>query len=343
MIEYDTIPERGDFSYQTLAGPHKVTGKALNNTRGFFGLTYSKTSVFGCLYTDDGETFATVRSLLGPDGTPNPVTFLFLSTLIDGENIRIDKETAARQAMTLRPVTALNGDTASWQNQPDDQGNPWKIEASGNAFSWKEEGLFDLSGKLLGNGMQWYLPGVEWGTFYVSQVYNVAGVCQGRPVKGCLAVDQIYMAEGGAIHHKKDLIVNNNMHVLWWTFANIYKDGSYELGSIMVGHDNLGYAILTDESGKVRSTTKIEGEVIHKPGSYFAESAKVIIDGNEEWVFYPDKKDEMTDFVGGFPITAQQCGQWRRVGDTRELDHWLGWGESDRRNGTARNVKGSDL
>ena len=58
MIEYDTIPERGDFSYQTLAGPHKVTGKALNNTRGFFGLTYSKTSVFGCLYTDDGETFA---------------------------------------------------------------------------------------------------------------------------------------------------------------------------------------------------------------------------------------------------------------------------------------------
>ena len=51
----------------------------------------------------------------------------------------------------------------------------------------------------------------------------------------------------------------------------------------------------------------------------------------------------MRDFVGGFPITAQQEGRWRRVGDTREPDHWFGWGESDRRNGAARNVRGSDL
>ena len=137
--------------------------------------------------------------------------------------------------------------------------------------------------------------------------------------------------------------MNNNMHVIWWTFANIYKDGSYELGSIMVGHDNLGYAILSDETGKVRSTTNIEGQVVHKPGSYFAESARVLIDDTEEWEFRADEKDEMSDFVGGFPITAQQCGQWRRKGDTREIDHWLGWGETDRRNGTERNVFGSDL
>lgn len=343
MIHYDKIPERGDFAYQTLVGPHQVSGKALNDTRGFYGLTYSKTSCFGTLYTEDGETFAAVRSLLGPEGTPNPVTFLYLSTLIDGENIRIDRDKMAKQAMTVRPDTALNGDIASWQSCKGDEGNPWKLTASGNSYSWKEDGLFDIKGKLLGTGMQWYLPGKEWGTFYVSQVYDVEGVCEGRKVKGCMAMDQIYMEKGGAIHHKKDLVVNNNMHVIWWTFANIYKDGTYELGSIMVGHENLGYAILTDHTGKVRSTTNIEGKVVHKPGSYFAESAEVIIDGTEEWEFRPDKKDEMIDFVGGFPITAQQCGQWRRKGDTREIDHWLGWGETDRRNGTARNVSGSDL
>lgn len=343
MIHYDKIPERGDFAYQTLVGPHQVSGKALNDTRGFYGLTYSKTSCFGTLYTEDGETFAAVRSLLGPEGTPNPVTFLYLSTLIDGENIRIDREKMTKQAMTLRPDTALNGDIASWESCKGDEGNPWKLTASSDSYSWKEDGLFDIKGKLLGTGMQWYLPGKEWGTFYVSQVYDVEGVCEGRKVKGCMAMDQIYMEKGGAIHHKKDLVVNNNMHVIWWTFANIYKDGTYELGSIMVGHENLGYAILTDHTGKVRSTTNIEGNVVHKPGSYFAQSAEVIIDGTEEWEFRPDKKDEMSDFVGGFPITAQQCGQWRRKGDTREIDHWLGWGETDRRNGTARNVLGSDL
>ena len=50
----------------------------------------------------------------------------------------------------------------------------------------------------------------------------------------------------------------------------------------------------------------------------------------------------MRDFVGGFPITAQQEGRWQRVGETRTPDHWFAWGEGDRRNGTARNVFGTD-
>jgi len=343
MKYFDKMPERGDFAYQQLVGPHAVTGKALHDTRGFFGLQYSKTSCFGCLYAEDGETFAAVRSLMGPDGTQNPVTFLFLSTLINGEHIKIDKELGPKQAMTALPVVGLEGDTASWQSRPEDEGNPWKITASGSEFSWKEDGLYDIRGKLLGKGMQWFLPGVEWGTCYVSQVYDVSGTCLDRAVKGFIACDQIYMADGGAIHHKKDLIVNNNMHVIWWTFATVYKDGTYDLGSIMVGHDNLGFAILTDETGKVRCTNNIEGEVVHKDDSYFADTVRVVIDGDEEWEFLRDEKDEMIDFVGGFPVTAQQTGRWRRVGDKREPDRWLGWGETDRRNGTARNVRGSDL
>lgn len=51
----------------------------------------------------------------------------------------------------------------------------------------------------------------------------------------------------------------------------------------------------------------------------------------------------MIDFVGGFPVTAQQEGRWQRVGDTRKPSHWLAWGESDRRNGSARNVPGTDI
>ena len=57
----------------------------------------------------------------------------------------------------------------------------------------------------------------------------------------------------------------------------------------------------------------------------------------------PDPKGEMVDFVGGFPITAQQEGRWRRAGDTREPDRSLGWGETDRRNGSARDLPGADL
>jgi len=339
MRHFTTIPERGDFAYQCLVGPQKVGGPQLADLRDRFGLKFTKHMPFGCLRDDAGHIYAMVRAVNGPGSMPNPTKFIYLSTRVDGANLRIDKEKITPRALTLFPDRGLDGGTAWWSSLRDEAGEPWRIAASGERFSWTERGLLDITGALIGAGMQWYLPGVEWGTFYVSQLYDVAGTCDGRQVKGVIALDQAWMAEGGAIHFQKDLVVNNQMHVLWWSFATIYEDGSWDSGSFMVGHDNLGYAILQNDRGEVRCTTDIEAEVRHKPGSWFVASARVVLEGKEEWEFLPDPKGEMLDFVGGFPVTAQQEGRWRRVGDTRKPDRWMGWGESDRRNGSARNVR----
>lgn len=343
MRNFKTIPQRGDFAYQCLVGPQQVSGPKLFDLRDHFGLKLTKHMPFGTFRDEDGHIYSLARALNAPGSTPNPTKFLFLNTRVGGDTIRFDPENIEPRATTMFPKRWLESDTAYWSNLDDEQGQPWQISASGERLTWKEEGFLELAGPLLGNGFQWYLPGEDWGTFYVSQLYDIAGRCNGRAVKGIIALDQAWMAEGGAIHYKKDLIVNNKMHVLWWTFATVYKDGTWDVGSVMVGHENLGYAIFQNEKGEVRCSTDIEGEVRHKPGSYFAESARVIVDGEEEWEFLPDPRGDMVDFVGGFPITAQQEGRWRRVGDTREPDRWFAWGESDRRNGSARNVFGSDL
>jgi hypothetical protein len=343
MKTFTDIPARADFAYQVLVAPHNASGKAMAGLRGFFGLPLSKTMPFGSVRDEDGHIYSFVRSVLAPGGTPNPTRFLYQSTRLDGKHIRLDKERMARQALTPMPLQSLEGDTVRWTSVPGEMGNPWQLTASGAALAWKEEGLFDLRGTLIGHGMQWYLPGVDWGTFYVSHLFDLSGTCEGRPVKGVMALDQVYLAKGGAIHFQKDLVVNNKMHVLWWSFATIYKDGTFDAGSLMVGHDNLGYAILMNEKGEVRCTTRLEGAVKHKEGSYFASEVLVTLEGGEQWEFLPDEKGEMIDFVGGFPITAQQEGRWRKVGDTREPDRWMAWGESDRRNGSARNVRGADL
>lgn len=341
MRRFETILERADFGYQCLAGPQKVSGARLADLRDYFGLKFTKHMPFGCVRDEEDQIYAFVRAVNGPDSTPNPTRFIYQSTRLDGESLRIDKARIAPRALTLLPARGLEGDTAWWSSLPGEPGEPWRITASGSAFAWREQGLLDLQGRLIGNGMQWYLPGVDWGTFYASQLYDVAGTCEGRRVKGVIALDQAWMAEGGAIHFKKDLVVNNQMHVIWWSFATIYKDGSWDAGSFMVGHDKLGYAVFQNDRGEVRVTTDIEGEVRHKPGSWFVESARIVLEGKEEWEFLPDSKGEMRDFVGGFPITAQQEGRWRRVGDTREPDRWMGWGESDKRNGSARDVRGT--
>ena len=64
--------------------------------------------------------------------------------------------------------------------------------------------------------------------------------------------------------------------------------------------------------------------------------------GNEAFGIQWSFEGKFAVFVGGFPITAQQEGRWRKVGDTREPDRWMAWGESDKRNGTARNVRGTE-
>ena len=343
MKKVTTPPQRGDFMFQQLVGPCEVTGQSLHDTRGFFGLQLNKSIPCATVRDDEGNLFSFVRSVWGPDATRNPTTFIYESTLLDGENLRLDQARMAERAQTQEPVSRLEDGVAVWTSQPDDPGAAWELRASEKGISWKEEGLVDISGRLLGNAIQWYLPGREWGTFYIQQFWAIEGTVQGRSVKGVMSLDQVYMAEGGAVHHTKDLIVNNQKHVIWWGFGTVYEDGSFDAGSFLVGHDNLGIAILVNEKGETRFTTNIEGQVKHRDGSYFCDSARVVLDGEEEWEFAPDPKGDMVDFVGGFPVTAQQEGRWRRVGDTRKPRQWYAWGETDRRNGSARNVPGADL
>jgi hypothetical protein len=343
MRHFNIIPERGDFAYQCLVAPQNVSGRKLADLRDHFGLKFTKHMPFGCVRDADGHIYAMVRALNGPGSTPNPTKFIYMSTRRDGTHLRIDKEKIAPRALTLFPERGLDQGAAWWSSLKDEPGQPWRISASGDRLTWCEDGLLDIAGPTLGCGTQWYLPGMDWGTFYVSQLYDVSGSCEGRPVKGIIALDQAWMAQGGAIHFQKDLVVNNQMHVIWWSFATIYQDGTWDSGSFMVGHENLGYAIFQNEKGEVRCSTDIEGQVTHKPDSWFVESARIMVAGEEEWEFLPDAKGEMLDFVGGFPVTAQQEGRWRRRGDTRVPDRWLGWGETDRRNGRARNVRGPSV
>src|SRR5690554_2510464 len=292
MRTFKTVPERGDFGYQQLVGPHKVTGPAMAGTRGFFGLHLSKSAPFGSVRDEEGNIYSFVRSVLAPNGTPNPTKFIYQSTLVDGKHLRMDQERMAAQATTPMPIQTLEGDTVRWSSQPDEPGNPWEITASSERLTWKEEGLFELEGKLIGSGMQWYLPGVEWGTFYVSQLWDIAGVCEGRPVKGAMALDQFYMAEGGAIHFKKDLVVNNNMHVIWWSFATFYKDGTWDAGSFMVGHDNLGYAIFMNEKGEIRTTLTSKGPQFIRTGATFLNRRVSFLKARRNGNSYPIPREK---------------------------------------------------
>lgn len=329
---------RGDF-FQMLSGGHIPTLDDWVSDRSYFGLPLESTFAYSRLDDDEGESYEIVRAarhntregVHGIDGPPQAL--LFQSTRVDGKTLRYDMPRMQAAAVSDGCVGVREGDEIVWRSVAD-KGNPFEMRLGLSSFSWREEGLFELSGTPIQPGLHWYLPGRDYGTYYVNQFVEVKGQVLGRPVKGIIGFDQAYMGEGGALYLEKDLIMENQAHMLWYTWATRYKDGSFEGGHFIVGHDRLGFGVMTDGTN-VWASQDVDVRVHRKPDSPFAEHINLTFDG-QMWEFLPHPKGEMPDMLAQHPPTPQQEGRWRRVGDTREPDVWFAWGETEPNHGSFR-------
>src|SRR5215468_5501724 len=95
-------------------------------------------------------------------------------------------------------------------------------------------------------------------------------------------------------------------------------------GHFLLGHRQLGFALVYDETGRVTGTTQVDGRVILDGDGPWPERIELTAAG-DEWEFLPAATGRMVDLM---PIPNPQIeGRWRRVGDTREPAHWFAWGE----------------
>ncbi|MBW9172720.1 hypothetical protein [Clostridium estertheticum] len=339
MPKLGDVYERGNF-FQQLVGAHKPSVDAMLSDRGYFGLVPSATFAYGCVRSEDGEIYELVRrfSRAKDESSKNTFSMLFIeSTNVDGVSLRFDQERMKDAANSNDVEVFKDGNEAVWKSTANCLGKAFELRFSEDEFSWKEEGFFSLSGQMIKPGLHWYLPGRDYGTYYVSHIFEVEGKFEGRKVKGMIGFDQNYMGEGGNLYTNKDLVLENKGHIVWYTWATKYKDGTVEAGHLMLGHDRLGFAVITDGLNVV-ATQSIEGKVVKCADSPFAEKIEVTVDG-ERWEFLPDPRGKMPDMLLKHPPTPQQEGRWRRVGDTREPEVWFAWGETEPKHGCERETK----
>lgn len=339
MTKTASVFPRGHF-FQQMAGAVQVDVAEMVSPRGFYGLVPSATFPYGCLRTDDGAMFEIVRRFshhgqgLAQEGAAvdevldkPPTLLLFQSTELDGKQLRYDLERMQKQAASDHFDRGLENGRAYWRSVAGARGRPYEITFDGEQVTWKEEGLFSLTGKILKPGLHWYLPGRDYGTYYVSQFVLVEGEVEGRPCRGFISFDQNYMGEGGNLYRDKDLVMANQGHIVWYTWATLYDDGTWEGGHFMMGNGTLGFAVWTDGT-TTTYTQDIKGLVTQRPGTPFADRIDLVIDG-EQWVFKPDPRGAMPDMLRRHPPTPQQEGLWQRVGETRTPAVWFAWGETE--------------
>jgi hypothetical protein len=323
----ERMPRRGDFGWQPMASAFEPTLEDMMSERAYFGMLPEALYLWGTFRDEQGEIYCPMRRLPPglPGGAKDTRRRLYLCTTLghgDGMHMHPIGRTSAPNDGHSK---TLEGDRIHWRSDPAQAGQPFHVTWTPEECSWKEEGTMDVTGRLIKPGMHWYLPGRDAGMYYVANIFAMQGTMLGRPVRGLIGFDPIYMYEGGEIYRTKDALVQEKLELVWYTWATLYKDGSLDAGHFTLGHDLFGFAILTNEKGEVRFTYDVTGEVDFGSNGYWQEGIRYRAFG-EDWEFIPDPRGRLVGL--GTLKNPQVDGRWRRVGDRREPDVWFAWGEA---------------
>lgn len=325
------LPGRGDFGGQVLVGPFAPDARSMASDAPLFGMVPEALYVWGTLRDDEGDLHTIMRRIPHDGKATSRRTLVVQTTMGGADSLRMHP-CGRDSAPHTDPIRELiDDDTIEWRSNAQVKGAPFRLRWANKTCSWVEEGVFDLTGTLIEPGMQWCTLGPRVGLAYIATIYLLEGTIFGRPCRGLIGFDQIYMYEGGEVYKKLDPLIEDGLEHLWYTWATSYKDGSIDAGHFMLGNNRFGFGILTDESGKVRVSTDVDGEVSFDAEEHYWQTGARFSFGDEEYEFIPDERGRMPD-LGRIP-NPQVDGRWRRVGDTREPDVWFAWGEAVPENG----------
>lgn len=319
------LPGRGEFGGQVVAGPYQPNAAAMDSNDTLFGMPPEALYLWGTLRDVEGDLHTIMRRI-PHDGKPKSRRRLVVQSTIGGADALRMHPCGMASAAHVDPIRELiDENTIEWRSNPEADGAPFLARWGNETCRWVEEGVFDLTGTLIGPGLQWYVPGKRASMAYVATIYRLKGSIFDRPCEGLIGFDQIYMYEGGEVYQKLDPLIEDGLEHLWYTWATCYRDGSIDAGHFMLGNNRFGFAITTNEQQDVRITTDVDGEVAYGEDGYWPIGATFRM-GTKEYEFLPDPRGRMPD-LGPIP-NPQVDGRWRPVGDTREPEVWYAWGET---------------
>lgn len=322
-------PPAGSFGGKAIVGPHQPSAQTMLDTADLLGLPPQMSFIYGCLRDADGNMSEWVRNFnIQPDAARQG---LFVQSSAGKDSLRVLPDVF--MAAAAECVSSRESGDGVWRSPDGAKGKSFRLEMSsaGKTVHWTEDGTLDVTGTLMGPGLQWYIAEPSGSELYISQIYEMKGVALGKPVRGAMAFDKAYLPDGIRMYGGKDpLFRPTQHHRTWYTWGTRYKEGSYDAGHFVLGTDRIGFALLTNEREQLVLDTSVKGRIELVPNQPWPKRIVVRTSTGTEWEFLPDPKGHMPDMLGTGATTAftpQTEGRWRRVGDRREAEAWFAWGE----------------
>jgi len=321
----------GTFNHGALASGRDFDPLDFVTDESILGLRREAGYMWGTLRDEEGTLYSTMRRVAQ---TPPGVSHDGRSSL--GGKLIVVSSGTGREGLQLRkePRYAVDSSaidfeltdpsTATLSSAPDAEGQPMRLVLNKDDFSYREDGVIDMSGTLVASPLQWYLPGRNASLLYITQTWLVDGTILGKPARGFLFWEEAWMYPGGRLYRDKDPL-HDAEYLTWYSWANHWDDGSCEVGHFLFGQRDFHVGVTAHSDGTVTSASTMDATITRATDGYWHDGIDYTIDG-VDWVCEPDPDGHMRG-LGQMP-NPQQEGRIHRVDDTRQPAVWMAWGET---------------
>lgn len=319
----------GSFNCAALASGRRFDPRELLSDEPLLGLQREAGYIWGTLRDEDGELYSVMRRIAPPGAAQGAGQSLAGKLLVvssgtpDGQlQLRREPRGAADSSDIERHPHRDNAVRfASSSGAP---GRAMELVLSEQEFSYVEDGVIDVTGRMVVPPLQWYVPGPQSALLYISHTWLVDGILLGKPARGFLFWEEAWMPPGGQLYVAKDPLKDAE-YLTWYSWANLWTDGSCEVGHFLFGQKDFHVGVIADSSGTVTSARTMDAVVSRADDGYWHDGIRYRIDG-VDWICEPDPQGRMQG-LGTMP-NPQQEGRMHRVEDTRDPVVWMAWGES---------------
>ena len=310
MKDWKSVRPICEFGHQVVIGAFEPSLEGSFPTVTYFGLVQDATYIYGSFRDADGHLYTPMRHV-----QPNFSLPSVLQTTLDGGDLLPHPKGIG---FTGQVNQRIDGNVHIAESSP--RGKAFSVRRRLDGVTWIEGDVISVEGRRIGPGMQWYDPGRAYGGLYLSHIHHAKGTILGKEVEGFFGWDQLY-TPAGHCWHKSPYI--EGLEVAWHTPANLYDDGTFEVGQICYGQENYNYAMICNEQGPVIMTTDVSAEIEFNERG-FPEKVHYLIDG-EAWDWVGAENGEMPFYAKRPPIYRPREGVCTRVGETRKVLCSFGW------------------
>ena len=323
------LPTTGCFNHAALASGRRFDATDFLSDESLLGLQREAGYIWGTLRDDKGVLYSVMRRIAPPgvaqgEGKSLGGKLLVVSSGTAEGQLQLRREPRGAVDSTDIVRCPYNDDAIRFASATGAPGRPMQLVLSETEFSYVEEDVIDVSGRIVVPPLQWYLPGPQSALLYLSQTFLVEGHLGGKPVRGFLFWEEAWMPPGGQLYVAKDPLQDAE-YLTWYSWANLWSDGSCEVGHFLFGQNDFHVGVTADSFGVVTSARNMDAVITRADDGYWHDGIAYDLDGIR-WVCEPDPQGRMQG-LGKMP-NPQQEGRMHRVEDTRKPDVWMAWGET---------------